>query len=340
MRCTAWVPGAGAAADALARDGVRHRFYNLEAMKGPPAGRLAASARMWCGLASAGRAIAHVHNPIVYGLIRPALRTAGLKTVVHFHLEPSQEEIAWTLSRPPSHIITCARYLVGPIRAALDERNATLPVTAVPNAIDLDRFRPGDRDAARARLGLPTRRFVIITLANLAPHKGQMTGLLALRRLLLQQLDVEYWIVGEDRSPGAAYESHLRARAAELGLADRVRLLGFRRDVPDLLQAADAFVLASTLEGLPLSILEAQAAGIPVVASTIPGVTEVVDDGSTGFIVPADDAEGYAQRLRQLLCNQDLRARITETAADRVSQEHSWARFEQRVFDIYAGVAT
>ena len=339
IRCTAWVPGDGIAAETLARDHVPRQFYDLEGLKGHLTGRLAASGRMWCGLASARRAIAHVHNPIVFGLVRPILRAAGLRTVVHFQLEPSAEEIAWAVKRPPSHIITCARYMVGPIRAALDERHASVPVTAVPNAIDLERFQPGDREAARARLGLPTRNFVMITLANLAPHKGQMTGLLALRRLLDRQVQAEYWLVGQDRTPGAEYESRLRARAAELGLADRVRLLGFRQDVPDLLQAADAFVLASTHEGLPLSVLEAQASGVPVVASTIPGIAEVVDDETTGFLVPADDAEGYADRLTALFSNQDLRARLAQAAARRVTQEYSWSRFEERIFDIYASVA-
>ena len=337
--CTAWLPGPGIAADTLARDRVPSQFYDLERLKGHLAGRLAASGRMWYGLASAGRAIAHVHNPIVFGLVRPVLRAAGLKTVVHFHLEPAAQEIDWTVARPPSHIVTCARYMAAPIRAALEARRATVPVTAIPNAIDLERFRPGNRDAARARLGLQTNRFVMLTLANLAPHKGQMTGLLALRRLVDQQVDVEYWLVGEDRTPGADYASQLRARITELGVADRVRLLGFRRDVPDLLQAADAFVLPSTMEGLPLSMLEAQASAVPVVASTIPGVIELVDDGVTGFIVPADDADGYADRLKRLFLNPDLRARLVRAAAQRVTEDHSWSRFEERMFEIYASIA-
>jgi glycosyltransferase involved in cell wall biosynthesis len=211
----------------------------------------------------------------------------------------------------------------------------TVPVTTVPNAIDLDRFVPGDRDAARARLGLATDRFVVLMLANLAPHKGQITLVRAIDELVRRGVPVEGWLVGEDRSADRQYEKDLRALVAERGLTDTIRFLGFRKDAPDLLQASDAFVLPSTHEGLPLSVLEAQATRVPVIGSTIPGITEVVEDGRTGFTVPADDAIGYADRLQALFADRSLRQTITDAAARRVSQEHAWTTMEERIFGIY-----
>jgi glycosyltransferase involved in cell wall biosynthesis len=87
-----------------------------------------------------------------------------------------------------------------------------------------------------------------------------------------------------------------------------------------------------------LTILEAQAAGVPVVASTIPGVLEVVEHGRTGFTIPAGDVQGYAEALATLHANEALRTGMAEAAAAQVRREHSWATYERRMFDIYKSV--
>jgi glycosyltransferase involved in cell wall biosynthesis len=159
-----------------------------------------------------------------------------------------------------------------------------------------------------------------------------------LKLLREQGLSAECWIVGEDRG-GGDYLRTLRALTAELGLAEHARFLGYRSDVEDLLRAADAFVLPTTHEGLPFSILEAQSAGLPVVASDIPGVLEVVEDNRSGFIVPADDAAGYADRLARLAHDPELRRRLTQTASEFVRREHRWQTFEDRMFALYTALA-
>lgn len=335
MPCTAWLPGDGPAAQALDREQIERRTYDLDATHEGRFRRLAACARMAPGLFGLTRPLVHVHSPTVFGLLRPALLAVRARTVVHFHIEPSAEEIDWTLKSPPAHIVACAKYITKSIKAALDTRSISVPVTTVPNAVDLDRFIPGDVAGARSRLGLKTDSFVILMLGNLAPHKGQDTTLRAVDLLVRRGMTVECWLVGEDRTPGGQYERDLRSLCVDLDLIDRVRFLGFRQDAPELLQAADAFVLPSTHEGLPLSVLEAQAARVPVVGSTIPGILEVVEDGKTGFVVPADDFIGYADRLQTLFQNHALRNQLTEAAAAQVSREHSWSTLEDRVFEVY-----
>jgi glycosyltransferase involved in cell wall biosynthesis len=105
----------------------------------------------------------------------------------------------------------------------------------------------------------PPTEFVVLLLANLAPHKGQATAIRALHALKQRGSAVECWLAGEDRSGKLGYEDQLRRLIADLDVADAVRFLGFRSDAPDLLRAADVLVLPSTHEGLPLSVLEAQA---------------------------------------------------------------------------------
>ena len=123
-------------------------------------------------------------------------------------------------------------------------------------------------------------------------------------------------------------EAEVQALHRELGLGDRCRLLGYRTDVKDLMAAADLFVLASAFEGLPVSIMEAMASGLPVVATAVGGVPEAVVDGETGLLVPPRDASALAGALLRLARDPDLRAAMATKA--RVGSE---------AFDIRTAVA-
>ena len=340
FECSAWVPGDGPAADALDRATVRTRHYDFEGLRGSRLDHLVACARMVPGLAGWHRPIVHVHNPTVFGLVRPALGSVRARAVVHFHSEPSLEEIAWTLKSPPEHIVTCAKHIATTVREHTSQLARPVAVTTVPNAVDTERFTPGDPAEARARLGVSTDRFVVIMVANLAPNKGQMTALQAIAELIRRGVAVECWLVGEDRATDREYEKQLRAFATDQHLDGHVQFLGFRHDAPDLLRAADAFVLPSSQEGLPLSVLEAQAARVPVVGSDIPGIREVVEDGKTGFIVPAGDPVGYADRLQTLFQDRQRRRQVTDEAAAQVARDHQWASFEERMFAVYERMLT
>ena len=331
-----WVPGPGPASERVAREGLPHRVMSLEIAHPTNARRLVTCAHLAAKLTAVQPALVHVHSAWMFGLVWPALRIARARTIVHFQLDPDEEEIRWTLKHPPAHIITCAHYIARRIRSDVERLGLKTSVTAAPNAIDLERFVPGDRLAARRETAITSPdRFVILTFGNLSPHKGQATAIRALHHLAAQGVPAELWIAGEDRSGDGNYERELRQLARELNVADHVRFLGFRSDTPRLLQSADVFVLPSQREGLPISVLEAQAAGVPVIGSEIPGMTEIIEDGTTGFIVRSDDAAGYADRLTLLHRQTDLAGRLRAAATARVRSEYGWATFEQRVFDVY-----
>jgi glycosyltransferase involved in cell wall biosynthesis len=335
-----WVPGPGPAADALVREGLAHRVIEIDVLTPDGLPRLLTCARLFAGMIRQRRAVMHVHDGWMWGQVRPALLRTGVPTIVHVNIEPDNEEIAWLLKLPPAHVVTCAHYVARKVQAGAEQLGISIPVTAVPNSIDVVRFQPGDRQAARRKLGFADQgTLVMLILANLAPHKGQATVLRALRRLRDRGISAECWIVGEDRGQHGDSLGTLRALASELGVTEHARFLGYRSDAPELLQAADVFVLPTTIEGLPLSLLEAQATGTPVVSSNIPGVLEVVEDGKTGFIVPPDDFAGYADRVALLARDEASRQRLTQAALDRVRREHSWTVFEDRMFDVYARMA-
>jgi glycosyltransferase involved in cell wall biosynthesis len=333
-RVEVWVPGAGPATTALEAAGLHWRQYPLDTF------RQARARRLWAWLALAYRlkslsGLAHIHLPGVYRVLLPALRLAGARTVVHVQIDTSPDELRWAFRTPPDLIITCANYLVAAIRDALGDDREQLRIVSVPNAVDIDRFFPGDRVTAKKRVGAPADRPLVLMLANLAPHKGQETALRAVAALKARGYSVECWFAGLERGGGLEYRQRLELLATDLGVEDRARFLGHRTDAPDLLRAADFFLLPSTQEGLPLSILEAQATRVPVLAAPTAGVPEVVCDGKTGYLVRADDAISYADRIQSLMQAPSEAQQVTEAAYLRVTRENNTRNYCQRVFQLY-----
>ncbi|MFN8589302.1 MAG: glycosyltransferase [Candidatus Eisenbacteria bacterium] len=170
-------------------------------------------------------------------------------------------------------------------------------ITVIANGVDLARFPGHDADAAAAAaLGLPAGRPLLGAVGCLAPRKDYGTLLRALAILAGEGRAFACAIVGDgpDREP-------MTALARELGLADRVAFLGERGDVDALLPAFDVFTLSSREEGIPNALLEAMAAARPCVVTRVGGNAEVLDDGRTGWLVPAENPAALAAALAQVL---------------------------------------
>ena len=173
------------------------------------------------------------------------------------------------------------------------------------------------RRAVRAELDIPADAVVIIQASRMEPWKGQMQCLRALARLR----DLDSWICVQAGGPQRPFEydyfESLKKIAADLGIAERVRFLGLRNDVPRLMAAADIYCQPNTgLEGLPIVFGEAMYAGLPIVSSIIGGFWELVDD-SCGFLAPPDDIVSLASTLRSLIEDSQLRQRLARVAHDR-----------------------
>jgi glycosyltransferase involved in cell wall biosynthesis len=190
----------------------------------------------------------------------------------------------------------------------------------IPNAIDVER-------APRARLdGDPPR---IVTVGRLAAPKDPLTLVRALPALGGRRYSLAFVGGGRDQPQ---VEEELRAH----GLTERVALLGDRDDVPALLAGADVFVLASRSEGAPLSILEAMAAGLPVVASDVGGVAELVADGETGVLVPAGEPGALTRALARLLDDRALRERMGAAGRARARDRFDVAELRAAHLELYA----
>lgn len=199
----------------------------------------------------------------------------------------------------------------------------------VPNGVRPRQGAPG-RAAARAALHLRQDDLVVLTTGRLTAMKGQRCLIEAAALLRPDRPRLQVVIVGEGE-----LRTDLENLAAERGLADSVHLPGHREDARMLLDAADVFALPSRSEGMPLALIEAMEAGVPVVATRVIGSTEVVVHGETGLLVPAEDAEMLAAALAQLLGNEDRRARYGEAGRGRYLREFTVDRMVTRTQAVY-----
>jgi glycosyltransferase involved in cell wall biosynthesis len=210
------------------------------------------------------------------------------------------------------------------VALSADERDAGLEAgvgepglyRVIPNGVELERF-------ALRRAPVSGR---ILMVGRLAPPKRPDLALRALAALP----DAELQIVGD--GPLRADAERL---AAELGIADRVRFLGHRDDVPELLAEAECALLASDYEGSPLAVVEAMAACVPVAATAAGGITELVQDGVTGAVGPHGDADGLAQALGRVLADPERAAQMGAEGRRVAEAELSLERMVERLVALY-----
>jgi glycosyltransferase involved in cell wall biosynthesis len=220
------------------------------------------------------------------------------------------------------------------VAAALPARARTR-VEVIRNAIDVQQFASADRAAAKRRLGVAEHLPLLMVIANLAPHKGQETAIRAMASLRDLGSEARLWLVGAERSEGQGFLAKLQQLSRELRVDDRVEFAGFRTDVPQLLGAADMVLLPSTSEGLPLTILEAQASGAIVLAAPTAGIPEVIEHGRTGFLIAAQDAAGYAAQIAELLRHPQLGQAVAAAAYRHVCDHHGLKNYGDRVLGEY-----
>jgi glycosyltransferase involved in cell wall biosynthesis len=167
------------------------------------------------------------------------------------------------------------------------------------------------RDMSRARIGLPSTAWIVGIVARLSFCKGHLSLLEAFARVLNQRPDAILLIVG-DGPKLAEINGHIR----QLGIARSVSVLGERRDIPAILAALDAFCLPSEMEGMPMTILEAMASQLPVIATTVGGMPGMIDHGRTGLLVPVRSVDDLTAALLEL-ANDARRAREMGAAGRR-----------------------
>ncbi|NLN19584.1 MAG: glycosyltransferase family 4 protein [Firmicutes bacterium] len=209
-------------------------------------------------------------------------------------------------------------------------------VMTVPNGIVLPSlsFDSRNRGTLRSALNVGPDDCLILTVARLLTSKG-IADLIEAAYLLRELPSLRFFVVGS--GPDL---SEFTARTAALGLTERLIFLGYRDDVPDLLQAADLFVLPSHSEGTPLSILEAMAARCAVVATNVGGIPEIVEDGQTGCLVPARRPAELARAIARLALDPDRRIKMGEAGHRRVETRFTQDQMLTKITSLYQSLLT
>jgi glycosyltransferase involved in cell wall biosynthesis len=228
----------------------------------------------------------------------------------------------------PDHVVTVSGFVRDFLVAAgvPPER-----VTSVPTGIDLGRWVADPAGSTlRTELGIPAEAPLIGTVAILRRKKGHAELLEALPAVFQRFPDAHAVFAGD-----GPQKENLERRIAELGLGDRIHLLGLRRDVANVLQALDVFVLPTHQEALGTAFIEAGTMGLPSVASRVDGVPEVVVDGETGLLVPVGDSAAIAAALIELLADPERRRRLGETARARARERFSREAMVTGMIEVY-----
>jgi glycosyltransferase involved in cell wall biosynthesis len=203
------------------------------------------------------------------------------------------------------------------------ERGGAAPdkITVIYNGIDIGLYPPVTprmRADARSRLALPPAAALIGTVARLHPSKGVDDFVRAAARVLVRLPGARFVVVGDGGERTA-----LDRLADELGIADKVHFVGERSDVRLLLAGLDLFVLASREEGLGTALLEAMAAGVPVVATSVGGIVEVVEHSVSGILAPPGDVDRLADSIVTMLDDRELADRLSKNGRQRIAEKFS-----------------
>jgi D-inositol-3-phosphate glycosyltransferase len=210
----------------------------------------------------------------------------------------------------------------------------------VPNAVDLDgidSFAAGfDRSAARTALGVARDERVVLCVGSIEPRKGQAVLARALKLLGSEYPEARVFLVGD---LGGEYSGALKRYATASGLPGRLKVVPHTTDVMPWYGVADVFVCPSDNESLPGVVLEAAAMGVPVVASRLFGIPDVIEDGRSGYLCEPSDVLSLATALKRALrATEEERDAITASARHRVEQNHDAVRRAEQIWDLLDGL--
>jgi glycosyltransferase involved in cell wall biosynthesis len=274
--------------------------------------------------------LVHAHSSKAGLLGRLAARVAGVPSLFTAHgfaftgntsflhkaiAIPSE----WLGARLGQSLIAVSEY-----DGALGARYRILPrsqMNVVHNGLPDVPFRAPAAEGAQVNIAM---------VARFAPPKDHESVLRALTQL---HCDFNLWFIGEGPTL-----SQVRTEAVRAGIRDRVAFMGARKDVPELLSKAHIFVLASNYEGLPISILEAMRAALPVVASDVGGVPECVHHGTTGFLVPRADVNSLRASLRRLIASPILRGQMGQAGRNLFQERFTAALMVRETLRVYESV--
>jgi glycosyltransferase involved in cell wall biosynthesis len=294
---------------------------------------------LWTKLRSNEVKVLHIHDPRSGAVGRVVARILKIPVVYTVHLPPYYyvtrvrkrlyQLIEGILNKRFTSRVIYVSHSVREeaLHAHLAPKSRSL---VIENGIHLEKYtKRADRTAVRRVLNTPEEAVVFCFVGRLTEQKGIDVFLRAIKMLPGQSGAFRVWLVGD-----GPLRSELEQYVAKENLGSIVQFLGYRSDVPEILQASDVFVLPSRYEAMPISLLEAMAAGLPCVVTSVGDNAKIVEDGTTGIVVPPENPEALATALRKMLADSEMRQAMGE-AARKKAQEYSVERMAARIAEVY-----
>ncbi len=263
---------------------------------------------------SEGYDLVHTHTPIASAIVRLVCRSLNNVRVFYtahgFHFFKGAPIVNWFIYYPVEKWL--AKYTDTLITINKEDYSRAKRkfkakrVEYVPGVgIDLKKFNTVkvDRDLKRSQLGLPKEAFVVLSVGELNKNKNHEVIIRAIAKI--DNPDIHYIVCGEGQLKG-----YLRDLSEDLGIKNRVHLLGFRKDIAEICKVSDLFTFPSYREGLSVALMEAMANGLPVVCSNIRGDSDLIEDGKGGYLVEPGDVEGFAKYIKELIEDSEIRIEL------------------------------
>jgi len=204
-------------------------------------------------------------------------------------------------------------------------------IRLVPRSVDIDKFKYLDPAEKRK-----AKEFNVGIIGRITPLKGHMHFIKAMARLSRQIPYLKIWIVGDAPESKATYKEQLQVLVRRLGLWESTQFLGTQRDIPEILKHLDLVVLASTThDAFPRSILEAQASGVPVVATSVGGVVDIIEEGINGLLVPPADPAGIASAVMKIYENRQICRQLAQNAYKKVKEQYTAEHLLTNTLNVY-----
>ena len=259
----------------------------------------------------------------------PAGKLCNVPVVAHIQGRYLRSSRASSLINYADHVISVSRtnledYNVSPERSKV-----------IYNGVDISAFSPSneEKDSVRNELGIQPGEKVVASVGSLIERKRPDLFLRIAKKVLSKCPNTKWVWVGDGPLKGM-----VSSLVDELGIDDNVILLGERKDVSRLLKGFDLFLLTSSAEALPLSLLEASSTGLPIVATRSDGNTEIVDEGLTGYLADVNDFDAYCDGCRKLLCDPHLLDEFSKNTRRRCEEMFSMEHFNKEMNEFYDSI--
>jgi glycosyltransferase involved in cell wall biosynthesis len=230
--------------------------------------------------------------------------------------------------RHADRVIAVSKKIVSRMKlAGIDSKKIFL----IENGVNLERFRNNiPPDSIRESLKIKKEALVVGIVGALTEEKGHIYLLKAIPKVIQRFPKVMFLFVGDGRE-----RKNLEKRTSYLNVKDSVIFAGMRKDVPEILSTLNVFVLPSLNEGFPMALLEAQAAKVPVVATRVGAIPDVVEDRVTGMLIPPKDPQAIAEAIIMILSDKKLAAGIAKKGFERVRDNFSSEKMGSQYLSIY-----